>query len=157
MSQKTKATLYPTLALLGAVGAVLLLVWVLPLHAQAATDSAIAPSTGADSGGLWGWIRSAILSQLDPVLAWLATLLLGISAIGTILARYLPRIRRLTEVLSDLLALFHELLNAVEDGKITAEEVREIRASIGHILDELKSGLLSPGKLPERVREGLGL
>ena len=157
MSQRTKATLYPTLALIAAAGAIILLTWVLPTQGDSLADTVLQSPAMDSGGGLWGWIRAAIVSQLDPVLAWLATLLLGLSGIGSLLARYLPRIKRLTGLLTGLLNLIHELLAAVEDGKVTSDEVAEIRTSIASILAELNRGTLSSNELPGRIQKELGL
>lgn len=113
---------------------------------------ALADSTGTvpPTGGLlWGW--------LDPVIAWVLTLILGLGGVAGLLAKYLPLVRRWSSTLAKLLGLLEDVLRAVEDGKVTSDEVSDIRAKVSGLLKDLGTGTVPAQALHSEVEKRLGL
>ena len=83
-----------------------------------------------------GWALHWI--QSNSGLAWIGSLVLGISAVGAAIHKWSPVVRRYIKISREGLDLIDTLLDAVQDDKITPEEIQAIVTEVQHFKNSLK-------------------
>lgn len=79
-----------------------------------------------------GWLGQ------NQVVAWVSSLILSMSAVGVLINKYGPKIRKASKVTAHLLDLVNGILDAAEDKTITKEEVELILSLVTNLQQELK-------------------
>ena len=74
----------------------------------------------------------------NQVAAWIGSLVLSMSAVGVVINKYGPKIRKASKVTAHILALVNSTLDACEDRQITKEEVELILSLVKNLQEELK-------------------
>ena len=78
-----------------------------------------------------GWIGQ------NQVVAWISSLVLSMSAVGVLINKYGPKIRKASKVTAHILELVNGILDAADDKQITKEEVELILALVKNLKEEL--------------------
>ena len=73
----------------------------------------------------------------NQVVAWIGSLVLSMSAVGVLINKYGPKIRKASKVTAHILELVNGILDAAEDKQITKEEVELILALVKNLKEEL--------------------
>ena len=68
--------------------------------------------------------------QSNQGLAWLGSLFLGIAAVGAALHKYSPIMRKYVKITREGMDLIDTLLDAVQDDKITEDEIKAIAKEV---------------------------
>jgi hypothetical protein len=74
----------------------------------------------------------------NQVIAWISSLVLSMSAVGVLINKYGPKIRKASRVIEHVLSLINEVLNATDDRVISREEVELILAQNKNLQEELQ-------------------
>jgi hypothetical protein len=61
--------------------------------------------------------------------ASVVTMVLGIAAVSKFLGKVLPQVTKYTKIAADALGLIDDVLDAIKDGTISADEVTKIKAA----------------------------
>lgn len=81
---------------------------------------------------LVSWIQS------NQVVAWIGSLVIAIPAVWKLIEKFSPKIRRALKISKEVMDLLNELLDALEDHKITKEEIESIMAEVAELQAALK-------------------
>jgi len=68
------------------------------------------------------------------VMAWIASFILGTATVWRLVEKYSPKIRRSIKITGEILELINNVLDALDDKKITKQELQKI----ANDLEELK-------------------
>ena len=79
-----------------------------------------------------GWIGQ------NQTIAWVSSLILSMSAVGVVINKYGPKIRKASKVAEKALSIVNSLLDAVEDKKVTKEEVEALLLEVTELQEILK-------------------
>ena len=82
------------------------------------------------------WIVNWIGS--NQIVAWVSSLILSMSAVGILINKYGPKIRKASKVAEKALSIVNSLLDAVEDRKVTKEEVEALLLEVTELQEILK-------------------
>jgi hypothetical protein len=74
----------------------------------------------------------------NQVAAWISSLVLSMSAVGVLVNKYGPKIRKISKITAHVLDLVNGILDAADDKVITKEEVELILALVKNLEEELK-------------------
>ena len=78
-----------------------------------------------------GWIGQ------NQVVAWISSLVLSMSAVGVLINKYGPKIRKASKVTAHILELVNGILDAAEDKQISKEEVELVLSLVKNLQGEL--------------------
>ena len=62
----------------------------------------------------------------NNILAWISSLLLGIGVVWHFIDKYKAKVRKAVKVAHESLEMIDDILDAIEDHKITTEEIEKI-------------------------------
>jgi hypothetical protein len=79
-----------------------------------------------------------ILTWIQSHIATLATLIVGLPAVGILIKKYGPKIRRFVKIGRGAMDIVDTLLDALQDDKITDDEVAKIIAEVNAFKEDLK-------------------
>ena len=76
---------------------------------------------------------------MNTILAWIASLILGMSVVWKWVTKWSPKIKRALAITDETLDVLRTVLDAVEDGKVTRQEIEEIMIQVEQLQEVLKS------------------
>lgn len=68
--------------------------------------------------------------MIHQLLAWGASIIVTIGAVWKIVEKYSPKLRRALRISAEVFDLLNVLLDAVDDRKVTKQEIQHIMAEI---------------------------
>ena len=83
-------------------------------------------------------MEQMILGWISSHIAMVATWIIGIGAVGIAIKKYGPVIRKYIKITREGLDLIDTLLDAVQDDKITDEEIKAIVKEVNDFKNALK-------------------
>lgn len=75
--------------------------------------------------------------QSNQGLAWVGSWILGITAVGALIHKYSPIVRKYLKVIAKLLEFIDKLLDALQDDKITDEEISDLTKEAQELKDAI--------------------
>jgi len=82
------------------------------------------------------WIVNWIGS--NQIVAWVSSLILSMSAIGVLINKYGPRVRRASKIAGEALDVLNKLLDIIEDKKVTKDEIEDLLLEVTQLQEILK-------------------
>lgn len=76
--------------------------------------------------------------MMNIILAWGGSLVLGVTTAGVFIHKYSPVIRKYLKITKEGVCLLDELLDAVQDDKITTDEIELLAKRVNSFKDSLK-------------------
>ena len=74
----------------------------------------------------------------NTIVAWVSSTILGMSAVGILINKYGPKIRKASKVAEKSLCIVNKLLDTIEDRKVTKEEVEALLLEVTELQEILK-------------------
>lgn len=75
---------------------------------------------------------------MKELIAWISSIILTIGVVWRVFSKYSPKIKKSIEITDEILDIARKILNAIEDKKVTKEEIEYIMKEVEDLQELLQ-------------------